>query len=709
MTVLEPAAAQRQRTVRGTCHHDCPDSCGWLVTVEDQGLRPKAVRLRGNPEHPYSAGELCPKVNRFLERVYSPHRIRFPMIRTGAKGEGEFRRATWSEALELVAARLQAVSSEHGAEAIMPWSSAGTQGLIQGSSLDRRLFARLGATRPLGSMCGLTAGAGMEATMGSRLGSDPLDVRHARMVMLWGTNTKLTNRHLWPFVEEARAAGAPVVVVDPLRTVTAEAADWHLQPYPGTDVALMLGMLHVIIRDGLVDHDYVHRHTQGFDELAAHVASWSPQRASEVTGVDPSDLEFIAQLYGSTTPAFIRTLIGPEHREHGAMFFRTLACLPAVTGNWRHLGGGLARSVGSWNGAFVDDSVFDAPHLWPDGRAPRGINVNHLGRALTHERLDPRVMALVVWNANPAVTAPRSSLVRRGLAREDLFTIVSEQFPTDTVRYADVVLPATTQVEHVDVVPAWGHLYLGWNDAAIPPVGEAVPNTELWRRLAGAMGFTEPELFASDEDLITQALTGVDVEALRRDGFVRLPVPEDLRPWAEGGFPTASGRIELSSPGLAARGHGALPEYRAPQEGWGSAVAERFPLALLTPKLHTRFLNSSYSPLPGHGDREGAPYVEIDAADAERRGVADGDRVRVYNDRASLDLVARVPRSGTGRGRPGVVVVPFGWWRHQHADDSVANDLTSDTLADWGGGVAYYDVSVEVELTVPAVSPEPEA
>lgn len=695
--MTEPSTGSSETLVRGTCHHDCPDSCGWIVTVENDGPRPQAVKLRGNPDHPYSAGELCPKVNRFLDRVYSQKRIRFPQIRTGAKGDGIFRRATWDEALEMIASRWQDIIERHGGEAILPWSSAGTQGLLQGSSLDRRLFARLGATRPLGSMCGLTAGAGLEATMGSRLASDPLDVRYARMVMLWGTNTKLTNRHLWPYVEKARAEGAPVVVIDPLRTVTAEAADWHLQPYPGTDVALMLGMMHVLIRDDLIDHDYVKRFTVGFDQLAEHVAAWTPVRAAEVSGVGASDLESVAQLYGSTSPAFIRTLIGPEHREHGAMFFRTLACLPSITGNWRHRGGGLARSVGSWNGSFIDESVFDAPHLWPGGSAPRGINVNHLGRALTHRRLDPQVMSLMVWNANPAVTAPRSSLVRQGLSRDDLFTVVSEQFPTDTVRFADVVLPATTQVEHLDVVPSWGHLYVGWNDAAIPPVGESLRNTELWRRLAAAMGFDEPELFDTDEALLGQALAGLDMATLRRQGFLRLPLPEDLRPWAEGAVPTSSGRIELASTGLAARGFGALPDYRPPAEGWGSLAAQRYPLALLTPKLHTRFLNSSYSPLPGHGDREGRPTVELDAVDAAARGIRDGDRVRVFNDRASLELFARVPEPGTGRGRSGVVVVPFGWWRHQHDDDGVANDLTSDTLADWGGGVAYYDVSVDVE------------
>jgi len=676
------------RTVLGTCHHDCPDTCGWVATVEG-GV---AVKLRGNPEHPYSRGELCPKVNRYLDRVYSPDRILTPLVRVGPKGEGRFETVSWDEALARVSARFHQILDQHGGEAILPWWDAGTQGLLQMSSLDRRLFARLGASRLTGSLCGATAGFGTAATNGTARAGDPTDVRFSRLVILWGTNTKLTNRHLWPFLEAARAKGATVVVIDPVRTITADAADWFVQPLPGTDVALMLAMMHVLVRDGLVDADYIAAHALGYEELVAHVAEWTPVRAAAICGLEVDEIERLARAYGTTRPAMIRTLIGAEHHEHGAMFFRSLACLPVLTGAWRDRGGGLARSVGSWNEVNVDDSVFEAGHL-AGGRSRRSISMNHLGRALTE--LEPPVMALVVWNGNPLVTVPNAALTRRGLERDDLFCVVSEQFMTDTARYADVILPATTQLEQLDVVAAWGHLYLGWNEPAIAPLGECVPNTELWRRLAGALGFTEPELFESDESLLASALRDVDLDALRTRGVVRLSLPEDLRPYAEGGFPTASGKAELFSARLAAQGHDPLPTYRPAREGPAGdpELVARYPLVLLTPKHHGRFLNSSYSHLPKHGPLEGEPFVELDEADAQERGLLEGDTARVWNDRATLRLPVRISK----RVRPGVVAVPFGWWRHQHGGEGTANSLTNDTLTDWGGGVAYSDTLVQVQ------------
>ena len=677
-------------TVLGTCHHDCPDSCGWVATVENG----TAVKLRGNPEHPYSRGELCPKVNRFLDRVYSPDRLRHPLIRSGPKGSAAFRRATWSEALALVASRVHAAVDRYGGETVLPWWDAGTQGLLQLSSLDQRLFARLGSSRLVGSLCGATAAAGVEATYGTPRAADALNVRHADLVLLWGTNTRLTNRHLWPYIEEARQRGAEVVVIDPIRTITADSADRFIQPVPGTDVALMLAMMHVLIRDDLIDHDYVARHAVGFDRLAAHVAGWTPARAEEICGVPASEIEQLATSYGSTRGAFIRTLIGPEHHENGAMFFRTIACLPVLTGAWRHRGGGLARSVGSWIDVNVDESTFAAPHLEPDGTR-REINMNHLGRALTDATLDPPVTVLFVWNGNPLVTVPGAHLTRRGLQRDDLFTVVSEQFMTDTARFADVIFPATTQLEHTDVVPAWGHLYLGWNEQAIEPIGESVPNTELWRRLAGALGFAEPELFASDQALIEAALRGVNLDELRSTGFVRLDVDQDLNPYRDGGFSTPSGRAELFSERLAERGLPGLPTFRAPAEGPGglAETAGRFPLTLLTPKHHSRFLNSSYTHLPGHGPREGGPFVELDPMDAADRGITEGDSARVWNDRASVTVPVRL----SGRLRPGVAAVPFGWWQSDFGGETTVNALTSDAPTDWGGGVAYSDTRVEVE------------
>ena len=695
MTELIPRAkpAATSLSVLGTCHHDCPDSCGWKVQVED-GV---AVKMTGNPAHPYSRGELCPKVNRFVDRVYSPDRLLHPLIRSGAKGTASFRQATWDEALAVVASRLHEIIAEHGGEAVLPWGSAGTQGLIQMNSLDRRLFARMGSSRQIDSLCGATAKAGTALTTGTPLCADPMDVVHAKLILLWGTNTRLTNRHLWPFIEEARAKGAKVVVIDPLRTITAMAADQFVQPLPGTDVAMMLAMMHVLIRESLLDHDYIAASTEGFEELSQHVRDWTPERAAGICGIPSRVIEDLALEYGTVQPAFIRTLIGAEHRENGAMFFRTLSCLPLLTGSWRHRGGGYARSVGSYNDANVDDSVFDVPRLAGD-RPRRGLSMNRLGQVLTDTDLEPRVHALFVYNGNPLVTAPNAELIRRGLGRDDLFTVVAEQFMTDTARYADVIFPATTQIEHIDVVPSWGHLFLGWNEPAIEPLGECASNTELWRRLARAMGYDEPELFEDDASLIRSALHDVDLDALRRDGFVRLSLPEDLRPFADGGFPTSTGRARFADSDLAALGLPSLPMYTDSQEGLQGDVSSRsrFPLSLMSPKTHLRFLNSSYSHLQHHVGAEGDIYCELDPVDATARGIGDGDRVRVWNDRGSLDVVARVPSAEERRVRPGVVSVPFGWVGDRTVDGRTVNGLTSDRAADHGGGVAFYDTLVDV-------------
>jgi anaerobic selenocysteine-containing dehydrogenase len=684
--------ASATRIVLGTCHHDCPDSCGWEVSVEN-GV---AVKLRGNSEHPFSQGELCPKVNRFLERVYSPERILYPLTRTGPKGSGEFRQISWDEALALVAQRIHGVIDDFGGEAVMPWGSAGTQGLIQMNSLDRRFFAKIGSSRQVDSLCGATAKAGASLTLGSPLSSDPMDIEFSQLILLWGTNTRLANRHLWPFIEKARARGAKVVVIDPLRTMTAESADVFVQPLPGTDVALMLAMMHILIRDDLVDRDYLERYTDGFDELSVQVAEWTPLRAAQVCGLSVDDIESLAHDYGTIRPSFIRTLIGAEHRQHGAMFFRTLSCLPMLVGAWREKGGGFARSVGSYAAVNVDDSVFTVDSL-SAGQERRPLSMNEIGQVLNDQNLDPAVKALFVYNGNPLVTAPNAELIRRGLEREDLFTVVSEQFMTDTARYADVIFPACTQIEQVDVVPAWGHLYLGWNEKAIEPLGESVPNTELWRRLALAMGFSEPELFEDDESLIASALHNLDLDQLRTTGFVRLSLPEDLLPYAQGGFATASGKAALINHSLPAVGMPALPTYEVGDEMQGGINSQdMYPLSLMSPKTHVRFLNSSYSHLGHHCDPEGEMYCELDLSDAASRGIQDGDRVRVFNGRGSLDVVAQVKSSG-GRVRSGLVLVPYGWVGARTKDMKTVNALTNDQAADFGGGVAFYDTMVQVE------------
>lgn len=677
--------------VLGTCHHDCPDSCGWEVTVEDG----RAVKIRGNSGHPYSQGELCPKVNRFLDRVYSPDRILTPLIRTGMKGSAKFRPATWDEALSLVAKKVSDATSLHGGETVLPWGDAGTQGAIMRSSLDQRFFARLGASIQSDSLCGGAARIATQTALGSSLTCDPIDIRHSKLILLWGTNTKLTNRHLWPFIEEAKSNGAKVVVIDPIRTITADAADQFIQPLQGTDVALMLAMIHVLIRDGLVDLDYIDNFTLGFDELEKHVASWTPERAAKICRLDVAAIEKLAHEYGSTKQSFIRTLIGAEHHENGAQFFRTIVCLPSLTGAWKYQGGGYSRSVGSYSNQFVNEkSLEPSSSLGPSPR--REVSMNRLGWALTTADLSPPITALFVYNGNPVGSVPESATIMRGLEREDLFTVVSEQFMTDTARFADVIFPACTQIEQEDVVPSWGHLFLGYNNKAIEPLGESVPNTELWRRLSRAMGFTEPELFESDESLIANYLGNLEIETLRRDGFMRLPLPNDLRPYANGGFGFPSGKHEFANVTLERLGHGRLPEYREVHESAHGTSDKKYPLALMSPKSHQRFLNTSYSHLERHAKPEGEMFCELTPEDASSRSICDGDMVRVFNDRGSLKVVARVPLES--RSHVGTVIVPYGWTWSRTRDQQTVNVLTSDAPTDWGGGVSFFDTLVEVEL-----------
>jgi anaerobic selenocysteine-containing dehydrogenase len=680
-------------TARGICHHDCPDSCGWTVTVED-GV---AVQLRGTKEHPTSYGELCPKINHFLDRVYSPQRILHPLRRVGPKGSGEFEQVTWDEALTDIAARLHKIIDTHGPEAVLPFYDAGNQSLLAMDGIAHRFLHQMGASKLLMAICGKAVGAGLSMTNGSGLSVDPMEIEHSQLIILWGTNTHLTNRHLWPVIERARARGARLIVIDPIRTATADQidparGDMFIAPRPGTDIALMLAMMHVLIRDGLTDNEWIDAHTLGYQELAAHVATWDPARAAEICGITVEEIETLSHLYGTIRPSMLRSLVGPEHHENGAMFFRTLACLPALVGAWRDRGGGLSRSVGSWSTQITDLEALNAPDLLA-GRNPRQINMSRLGEALTTIQ-DPPVQALIVWSVNPLVVVPNAELVRRGLARDDLLCVVHEQFMTDSAKYADYVLPATTQIENLDVVPPWGHLWLGWNEPAIAPLGESVSNPELFRRLATAMGYTDPRLQTDDRSLIVEALGKEVVQSLETDGWYKVPYPQDGRPWNEGGFPTRSGKVEFVSQDLVALGQPALPTFVPPTESplGDPELARRYPLSLLTPKQHRRFMNASYAHLPHHGPREGGPYVELHPSDASCRGLTAGDMAVVHNDRSSLTLPVQI----SDRLRPGVVAIPFGWWREHHVDGQIANSLTNDTLTDWGGGVAYSDTLVQI-------------
>jgi anaerobic selenocysteine-containing dehydrogenase len=672
--------------IRGACGHDCPDTCSWIVEARDG----KAERLYGDPEHPFTRGMLCAKVNHYLERVYHPDRVLSPLKRIGAKGEGQFVRTTWDEALADIASRWQKIIAESSAEAILPYSFAGNQGLIQMSSLDQRLFGLLGCSKLERALCGEVAGQGIAATNGCGFGVDPEELVHSRFIVLWGTNTVVTNLHLWPVITEARRRGAKIVVVDPIRTRTAEQADWHLALKPASDGALALAMMNVIIRDNLVDHDYVEQYSVGYEQLADRVKDFSPAMVASITGLSADEIERFAREYATTKPSLLRPLIGLEHHRNGAMMFRTLACLPVLTGAWRDRGGGLARSTGALQNSTLNLRGIRMPKtVQPSART---LNMRDLGKDLCSRELTPPIRSLCVYNSNPAVSVPNQQRIIEGLRREDLFTVVHDLFLTETARYADYILPATSQIESLDIVPAWGHHYLTLNRPAIEPLGESVANTEFFRRLARALDRREPWLYESDESLLRTALAsghpwleGISYERLWEEGYVRLNHDRDWRPFAKGGFPTRSGKAELYSDALLERGLDPLP-------GVGEVRhAKEHQLQLITGKtLH--FLNSSYSHMDLHRRREGKLFVELHSDDAQLRGISDGQLVQVSNSQGSVEAICQISE----RIRPGVAWMPFGGFGDAGDRPCSVNTLTTDESTDWGGGGAFYDTFVEV-------------
>jgi anaerobic selenocysteine-containing dehydrogenase len=691
--VATSRAVPERRRLKVVCPHDCPDTCVMTVDVEDG----RAVAIGGDPDHRFTQGFLCAKVNRYLERVYSPDRVLHPMRRLGRKGEGRFERISWDEALAAVASRLREIVESHGPQAILPYSYAGNMGLLGYGSMDRRFFHALGASLLDRTICSAAGAHGYKATAGKTMGFDPEAVVHARLIVAWGANIVSSNVHLWPFVEEARRRGARLVCVDPYRSRTAEKADLHLALYPGTDAALALGMMHVVFRDGLEDGEWLERHTVGHEGLRERAREWTPARAAATTGLRADQIESFAREYATTRPSALRLNYGMNRHAGGGMAVRTAACLPAVVGAWRDVGGGALLST---SGTFpVDEHALERPDLVPPGT--RTINMVQLGRALTDPALAPPVKALFVYNSNPAAVAPEQEAVRRGLAREDLFVVVHEQMPTDTADFADILLPATTALEHYDLHKAYGHLYVSLSRPAIAPLGEALPNTELFRRLAARMGLDHPCLRDSDEEIARQAfewdhpfMEGITLERLEREGSVRLNVPDPFVPFAEGGFPTPSGKCELRSEKLAREGHDPVAGYIPPREGPTSApeMAKRYPLAFISPPAH-HFLNSTFSSQPVFLRREGEASVTIHPGDAAPRGIAEGAMVRVFNDRGSFLARARV----SDAARPGVVVGLSIWWPKLCPGGRNANAVTSQEVSDMGGGATFFDALVDVE------------
>jgi anaerobic selenocysteine-containing dehydrogenase len=678
--------------IQGACPHDCPDTCALRVTVEAG----RVTRVAGDPDHPTTAGTLCTKVSRYAERTYSPDRLVTPLRRVGRKGEGRFEPIGWDQALDLMADRLGEIAARDP-ERILPYSYAGTMGWVQGEGMAMRFFHKLGASLLDRTICSSPGMAGLQYTLGGAVGMDVERFVDARLILIWGSNPVTSSIHFWRLAQDARRRGARLIAIDPYRSDTALKCDQHIALRPGTDAALALGLIHCLVLEGLIDRDYVERYTLGFDALAERAAAWTPERVAQVCGIDPQTVIQLARDYGGIRPAAIRLNYGMQRVRGGGNAVRAIACLPALVGAWRDPAGGMLLS--SSNMVPTTPARHTRPELlpgWPH-RWPRTVNMVEIGEALLGA--DPPIEALIVYNSNPLAVAPDSGRVVEGFSREDLFTVVIEQFQTDTADFADIVLPATTQLEHFDVHKAYGHCYVLANHPAIEPLGEARPNADIFRSLAARMGFDDEAFKASDRDIARDAMDwghacvgGATLEDVLERGWVRMQHPP--APFAQGGFPTPSGRCEFWSDRLARQGLDPLPDHMPPYESIEAdpALAARYPLALISPPARN-FLNSSFANVPSLVAREREPSCEIHPDDAAARRIAEGDRVRIFNDRGAFQVRAQV----SDRIRPGVVLAWGLWWPKTTAGGRNVNAVTGTALTDLGRGPTFYDCLVELE------------
>lgn len=670
-------------TIRAACPHDCPDTCAIRVTVHEG----RAVKVQGDPDHPPTHGALCTKVSRYPERTYHAERVLQPLRRIGPKGSGQFEPVSWDAAIADIAARLKDIA-RRDPQAIVPYSYAGTMGLVQGESMAARFFHKLGASLLDRTICANAGGEALAATYGGKVGMHLAHYARSQLILIWGSNSIASNLHFWTFAQEAKRNGAKLVCIDPRKTETADKCHQHIALRPGTDGALALGLMHELIVNDWLDHDYIARHTEGWPALRERALAWTPDRTAEVCGITADEVRALARDYGTTKPAAIRLNYGMQRAHGGGNAVRLVAVLPCLVGAWRDPAGGMLLSASGWFKRFRNDAALQRPDLLA-GRAVRTINMSTIGDDLLRESspaFGPRIEALVVYNSNPVAVAPESRKVVKGFARDDLFTVVLEHFLTDTADHADYVLPATTQLEHLDVHTSYGHTYALINEPAVAPLGQAKPNTQIFRELAAAMGFDEPCFRDDDETLARQAFSAeIDFDTLRRNGWVKLPLPE--APFAEGGFPTPSGKCLIDAPGLG------VPDFVPNHESPLSApeLAVRYPLAMISPPARN-FLNSTFVNVKSLRDIEGEPLVEIHAADAASRGIADGVVVRVFNDRGSYVCKAKV----SARARPGVVNGLGVWWRKLGLEGTNVNELTHQKLTDIGRAPSFYDCLVEV-------------
>jgi len=681
--------------VRAACPHDCPDTCALHVTVEN-GV---AIKVQGDPDHPTTKGVLCTKVSRYTERTYHPDRLLHPLKRVGPKGSGKFVQVSWDQALDEIAARLTAIAARDP-EAILPYSYAGTMGFVQGETMAARFFNKLGASDLDRTICASAGAAGLRYTYGAGVGMHVEHFVDSKLILIWGSNPITSSVHFWAIAQEAKRRGAKLIAIDPYRSLTAEKCHQHIALLPGTDAALALGMMHVLIAEDLVDHAYIAQHTVGYAQLKERAQRYTPARVAEICGISEETVVTLAREYASAKPAAIRLNYGMQRAKGGGQATRAVACLPALIGAWRDPAGGMLMSTSGY--APVDGLAQTRPDLRPEpAKVPRLVNMSAIGDALCHPgdaSFGPKIEALVVYNSNPVAVAPESSKVASGFGREDLFTVVLEHFQTDTADYADFVLPATTQLEHLDIHKAYGHTYLLANNPAIAPLGETKPNSEIFRLLAQRMGWQEPCFADTDDQLAEQSIrwadprmAGTDWETLKRDGWVRYDLPE--APFANGGFFTPSGKCEFYSERMAQEGFDPLPDWVPPYESVASnpTLAARYPLAMISPPARN-FLNSSFVNVDSLRSSVGEPTLDIHPADAAPRGIADGAGVRIFNDRGTLNAKARV----TEKAREGVVVGLSIWWKKLAPDGKNANEVTSQQLTDLGRAPTFYDCLVDV-------------
>ena len=689
------------RVVRGACPHDCPDTCATLTEVRD-GV---AVGFRGDPDHPITQGWLCAKVRPYLDRVYHPGRLEYPMQRAGRKGSGEWHRISWDDALGTIAERWKVIIAEHGAAAILPYSYSGTLGLLQNLVATSRLFNRMGASQLERSICDAAASAAVAATLGAKWAPDPRDVEHSRMVIIWGHNPASTAPHFMPLLRQAQRNGTYVVVIDPRRTLTARSADLHIQPRPATDGALALGLMHVMFRDELHDEAWLDAHALGWRELRERAAAYPPDHVSAITGIDEVMIVELARRYATTKPALLKIADGIQRHGNGGQTVRALLCMAACTGNIGQRGGGVFYSTSG----YVEWDNEAVGHLADSPAPPRTVNMVRLGAALTGEVSDPPIKSLYVLNANPVASTPNSSLIIDGMMRDDLFTVVHELFMTDTAQFADIVLPATTQLEQMDINKGYGHRFLQFNHQAIEPLGEARSNWDVMTALAAAMGYHDAWLSSSDDAILEEILDAtrahnslledVTLERLKAEGTVALnfDAARDV-PFSDGVFPTRSGKVELLCEAMVEHGVDALPAYEPPAEFVGERGDQ---LVLMSGAAH-HFVSSSMGNVPTLMHKEGTPYVEINPQDAVTRAIADGDDVRVENERGWCNLRAIVTEDVPA----GVLVAPKGQWANLSPGKRNINWVTPDALADLAGQSTFHSNLVTLSVATDPVSVE---